>query len=221
MLSQAIPFRIDDLNRIDTAWNASVQLKDSRNLAFLFVAYNTLLRVSNLARLKVKDVMFNRDGSIMLNIGYTKTQVDGQGLTKALSPRASARLRAWLQVSGLTEHADAYVFCRVHRSNQAVVTTEKPMDEFNLSRIFSAAWAEVHGDKKETCNKGRYATWTGHSARVGAAQDMTEAGYSLAQIMHEGTWKKPETVLGYIRNIEAQKSVMIDLVEGYSPTEKS
>ncbi|WP_336885691.1 hypothetical protein [Xenorhabdus sp. Sc-CR9] len=70
-------------------------------------------------------------------------------------------------------------------------------------------------------NKGRYATWTGHSARVGAAQDMTEAGYGLAQIMHEGTWKKPETVLGYIRNIEAQKSVMIDLVEGNSPAEKS
>nr|WP_237388273.1 tyrosine-type recombinase/integrase [Xenorhabdus sp. Sc-CR9] len=150
---QAIPFRIDDLNRIDTAWNASAQLKDSRNLAFLFVAYNTLLRVSNLARLKVRDVIFNRDGSIMLHIGYTKTQVDGQGLTKALSPRASARLREWLQVSGLTEHAEAYVFCQVHRSNQTVVTTEKPMDEFNLSRIFSTAWTEVHGDKKEVANK--------------------------------------------------------------------
>ncbi|MBD2782691.1 hypothetical protein [Xenorhabdus szentirmaii] len=45
---------------------------------------------------------------------------------------------------------------------------------------------------------------------------MTESSYSLAQIMHEGNWKKPETVLGYIRNIEAQKSVMIDLVEGKS-----
>ncbi|MBD2801767.1 tyrosine-type recombinase/integrase [Xenorhabdus sp. M] len=216
---QAIPFRIADLNQIDTAWNGSASLKDCRNLAFLFVAYNTLLRISNLARLKVGDVTFNSDGSVMLHIGYTKTQVDGQGSIKALSPRASASLRYWLQVSGLIEHADAYIFCRVHRSNQAVVTTEKPMDEFNLARIFSAAWSVVHGDKKETGNKGRYATWTGHSARVGAAQDLTESGYSLAQIMHEGNWRKPETVLGYIRNIEAKKSVMIELVEGRTAAE--
>lgn len=83
----------------------------------------------------------------------------------------------------------------------------------NLELIFSAAWKAVHGEKLAIENKGRYTTWTGHSARVGAAQDMTENGYSLAQIMHEGTWRKAETVLGYIRNIEAKNSVMIDLVE--------
>ncbi|CDL81074.1 hypothetical protein [Xenorhabdus szentirmaii] len=37
--------------------------------------------------------------------------------------------------------------------------------------------------------------------------------------MHERHWKKPETVLGYIRNIEAKKSVMIELVEGRAPAE--
>ncbi|MCC8379105.1 tyrosine-type recombinase/integrase [Xenorhabdus sp. PB30.3] len=211
---QAIPFRIADLNRLDTAWQDSPRLKDRRNLAFLFVAYNTLLRVSNLGRLKVSDVMYQRDGSILLNVGYTKTRVDGQGLVKSLSPRAAARLRAWLQVSGLSDHPDAYVFCPVHRSNQAVVTTTHPLDRRKLSPIFAAAWDVVHGEDQQPKNKGRYATWTGHSARVGAAQDMTESGYSLAQIMHEGTWTKPETVLGYIRHLDAKKSVMHELVEG-------
>ncbi|EYU13161.1 tyrosine-type recombinase/integrase [Photorhabdus aegyptia] len=213
---QAIPFRITDLNQVDAAWQASGRLKEIRNLAFLFVAYNTLLRVSNIARLRVKDLIFNRDGSVMLNIGYTKTIVDGRGLTKALSPRASACLLKWLNVSGLLDHPDAYLFCKVHRVNKAIISTEKPLDTRQLRRIFAAAWTVAHGDKKGIENKGRYATWTGHSARVGAAQDMTESGYSLAQIMHEGTWKKPETVLGYIRNIEAKRSVMIDLVEGRS-----
>ncbi|PHM51866.1 tyrosine-type recombinase/integrase [Xenorhabdus hominickii] len=214
---QAIPFRIADLNQVDAAWNASGQLKTVRDLAFLFVAYNTLLRVSNLARLRVRDVTLSPDGSVLLNIGYTKTVLDGQGFIKALSPRASVRLLQWLDVSGLAEHPDAYVFCKVNKSQnvyKAVVTVDKPLNTFNLSRVFSAAWTVVHGADRGAKNKGRYATWTGHSARVGAAQDMTESGYSLAQIMHEGTWKKPETVLGYIRNLEAKKSVMIDLVEG-------
>ncbi|MDB6374558.1 tyrosine-type recombinase/integrase [Photorhabdus bodei] len=212
---QAIPFRITDLNQVDAAWQASGRLKEIRNLAFLFVAYNTLLRVSNIARLRVKDLIFNRDGSVMLNIGYTKTIVDGRGLTKALSPRASARVLTWLNVAGLMA-PDAYLFCKVNRWNQAILTTDHPLTCRQIERIFAETWGVVHRDKKNSGNKGRYATWTGHSARVGAAQDMTDAGYSLAQIMHEGTWKKAETVLGYIRNIEAKRSVMIDLVEGRS-----
>ncbi|WP_426575269.1 tyrosine-type recombinase/integrase (plasmid) [Xenorhabdus stockiae] len=213
---QAIPFRIADLNRLEAVWQDSTQLKDVRNLAFLFVAYNTLLRVSNLGRLKVSDVMGQRDGSVLLNVGYTKTIMNGQGVVKALSPRAAVRLLAWLEMSGLSAHPDAYVFCRVHRSNQAVVTTAAPMSNRALIPIFAEAWAVVHGEYQQDKDKGRYATWTGHSARVGAAQDMTESGYSLAQIMHEGTWTKPETVLGYIRNLEAKKSVMNELVEGHT-----
>ncbi|MDE1480246.1 tyrosine-type recombinase/integrase [Xenorhabdus bovienii] len=211
-VGQAIPFRIADLNRVDDAWKASDRLKETRNLAFLFVAYNTLLRVSNIAHLKVKDLAFDHDGSVMLNVGYTKTLVDGKGITKALSPRASARVLQWLHVSGLLDHPDAYLFGKVYRTNKASVSTDKPLTLHPLESIFAEAWAVVHGEKVGTKNKGRYATWTGHSARVGAAQDMTESGYSLAQIMHEGTWKAPKTVLGYTRNLEAKKSVMMDLV---------
>ncbi|MBC8949446.1 MULTISPECIES: tyrosine-type recombinase/integrase [Xenorhabdus] len=211
-VGQAIPFRIADLDQMDTAWKTSGRLKELRNLAFLFVAYNTLLRLSNIARLKVRDVVLNRDGSVLLNVGYTKTIVDGHGLTKALSPRASARLLQWLHVSGLLDHPDAYLFCPVNRWNHARVGTDAPLSGWHVERIFAEAWGQVHGDTRMKGNKGRYTTWTGHSARVGAAQDMTESGYSLAQIMHEGTWKKPETVLGYIRHLEAKKSVMMDLV---------
>ncbi|WP_053067817.1 tyrosine-type recombinase/integrase [Xenorhabdus khoisanae] len=212
-VGQAIPFRIADLNRVDAAWQDSDQLKVMRNRAFLFVAYNTLLRVSNIARLKVKDLVFQPDGHLLLNVGHTKTIMDGYGITKALSPRAAASLIQWLTAADLLAHSDAYVFCPVRRGNRANVHG-KPLSLSNLERIFAAAWTVVHGEKTGAANKGRYATWTGHSARVGAAQDMTEANYSLAQIMHEGTWKKPETVVGYTRNLRAEKSVMIDLVEG-------
>ncbi|NHB98617.1 hypothetical protein C5470_20685 [Photorhabdus stackebrandtii] len=56
--------------------------------------------------------------------------------------------------------------------NKAIITMAKPLTRSNLERIFSATWAVVQGDKKGVENKGRYTTWTGHSARVGA-----RAGY--------------------------------------------
>ncbi|MGL5103104.1 MAG: tyrosine-type recombinase/integrase [Plesiomonas sp.] len=210
---QAVQLTMSDLNKLDEVWGKSDRLKDIRNLAFIFIAYNTLLRISNLARLKVKDISFQSDGTLILNIGYTKTIVTGHGVTKALSKRSSDAVIRWLNVSGLIEHSDAYLFCRVHRVNKAIISTEKELTRPNLTTIFTDAWVAIHGDKTLPDNKGRYQRWSGHSARVGAAQDMAKAGVSLPQIMHEGTWTKAETVLGYIRNIDAKNSVMIDLIE--------
>jgi integrase len=38
---------------------------------------------------------------------------------------------------------------------------------------------------------------SGHSLRVGAAQDMLKSGASLPQIMVKGGWSKPDTVMRY------------------------
>lgn len=42
---------------------------------------------------------------------------------------------------------------------------------------------------------------------------MTRKGYPVAQIMQEGTWKKPETLMRYIRNVDAHSGAMVDLME--------
>jgi hypothetical protein len=41
---------------------------------------------------------------------------------------------------------------------------------------------------------------SGHSLRVGAAQDMVLSGATLPQIMIKGGWAKVDTVLRYIEN---------------------
>ncbi len=38
---------------------------------------------------------------------------------------------------------------------------------------------------------------SGHSTRVGAAQDLTAAGFGLAEIMHNGRWKTGEMLMRY------------------------
>lgn len=209
---QAVPFCLADLQALDSRWQNSPQLKEMRNLAFLHVAYSTLLRVSELARLRVSDISRAEDGRIILDVAWTKTIVQTGGLIKALSTLSSQRLTEWISLSGLAAEPDAFLFCPVHRSNKAIVATRQPLSTPALEGIFMHAWREA-GKAQPKGNKNRYRGWSGHSARVGAAQDMAKQGYAVAQIMQEGTWKKPETLMRYIRNVDAHSGAMIDLME--------
>jgi len=77
---QAVPFRLEDLLELDALWSDSTSLRHKRDLAFLHVAYSTLLRISELARLRVRDITRATDGRIILNVSYTKTIVLTGGL---------------------------------------------------------------------------------------------------------------------------------------------
>lgn len=52
---------------------------------------------------------------------------------------------------------------------------------------------------------------SGHSMRVGAAQDMAAAGIDLVAIMHAGGWKSPAMVMRYIEHMDVKKSGMARL----------
>lgn len=54
---------------------------------------------------------------------------------------------------------------------------------------------------------------SGHSMRVGAAQDMATAGIELVAIMHAGGWKSPEMVMRYIEHMDVRKSGMARLYD--------
>lgn len=212
---QAIPFRLQNLLSLDACWSVSARLQQRRDLAFLHVAYATLLRISELARLRVRDISRAADGRVILDVAWTKTIVMTGGLIKALGDLSSQRLTEWLTLSGLAGEPDAFIFGPVHRSNRAVAATEKPLSARALEDIFARAWLEAGDAGCVRPNKNRYRAWSGHSARVGAAIDMATKKYSTAQIMQEGTWKKPETVMRYIRHVDAHAGAMIDLMKQF------
>ena len=210
---QAVPFHLSDLTKLDHYWAGSEKLQDIRNLAFLHLAYSTLLRVSELSRLRVRDINRTEDGRLILDVAWTKTIIQTGGLIKALSHHSTQRLTEWLKCSGLIHEPDAFIFCPVHRSNTVVIKTHQPLTLPALENIFAQAWQVAGATHPVRTNKGRYRGWSGHSARVGAAQDMAKQGYSVPQIMQEGTWKKPETLMRYIRNVDAHKGAMVDFME--------
>lgn len=212
---QAVPFRITDLLTLDRLWSGSERLQQVRDLAFLHVAYATLLRISEVGRLRVRDITRAADGRIILDVGWTKTIVMTGGLIKALGDLSSERLTTWLQLSGLINEPDAYLFGPVHRTNRAAVATMKPLSTRALEDIFVRAWQQAGPGKDAATNKNRYRGWSGHSTRVGAAIDMAAKKYSTAQIMQEGTWKKPETVMRYIRHIDAHDGAMVNFMDNH------
>ena len=54
-------------------------------------------------------------------------------------------------------------------------------------------------------------TYGGHSMRVGGAQQLAMAGFSLPMIMLAGRWSDPAMVKMYIRHIDVQHSAMAKL----------
>lgn len=210
---QAVPFCRPDLNRLDAAWRHSCRLQHLRDLAFVHVAYSTLLRMSELSRLRVRDISRSADGRIILDVGWTKTILQSGGIVKALSSLSSERLMDWINAAGLAAEPDAILFCPIHRSNKVIAFATVPMSAPCLEDIWRRARYEVGDMSPLKTNKGRYSSWSGHSARVGAAQDMARKGISVVQIMQEGTWTQTQTVMRYIRIIEAHRGAMVNLME--------
>lgn len=138
------------------------------------------------------------------------------GLIKALRDLLLHRLTEWIYKSGLITIPDAFIFGPVHQTNCATAVSLKPLSTRALEDIFARAWREAGPGQDAPPNKNRYRGWSGHSTRVGAAVDMATKKYSTAQIMQEGTWKKPETVMRYIRHVDAHAGAMVDFMDNYA-----
>ncbi len=62
------------------SWKIAIAAGDIRNLAFLGIAYNTLLRIAEIARIRVKDISRTDGGRMLIHIGRTKTLVSTAGV---------------------------------------------------------------------------------------------------------------------------------------------
>lgn len=205
---QAIPFHLTDLHAADRMYRQMQSAVGYRNRAFLFVAYNTMLRISEIGRIRVRDIEIRGD-NVTLYVGYTKTNTVSETIKK-LSPDTLKAVQDWLHISNLINQPDAILFSRVYK-NGRVQVSDVPMSTRAIETIFKDTWIMMgrddHGD-----NKGRYRQWSGHSCRVGATQDLNRTGASLPQIMVEGGWKNTETAMRYLRHSGAITSAVTEMM---------
>ena len=162
-------------------------LAGTRNRALLSIGYDFLARRSELIALRQDDITFTADGALKGMIRKSKTDQYGRGRLVFGSERSSKLLEHWLQQKPKTIHT---IFCAINHGR----CLDRPICDRNVNNIIKDSVLRVKGH--EGHNEGDV---SGHSLRVGAAQDLLVKGYDLATIMRAGGWSDASTVSRYLR----------------------
>ena len=187
--SQASSINADTLDKLLLATDDSI--RGIRDRALLLVAYDTLCRRSELVSLQVKDVKVNikygiETSSILLR--KSKTDQDATGKWLHLSQKAHLALVEWMKE---LPEGQEILFCGLNRS----LDISPQIGAGQINRIYKKIARKAGLD--ESAIEGI----SGHSMRVGAAQDLLNSGASMPIIMQRGRWSKTDTVMRYVENI--------------------
>lgn len=173
-------------------------LLELRDRALLVVAYDTLCRRGELVALRVEDLTRSADGDAVITVRKSKTDQEGEGSERYLAPDTVAVLDAWLAAAGVTEGP---LFRAVRKNG----VPGNPLQGQEVPRLFRALARRAGVPERAV------AELSGHSTRVGAAQDLAAAGVELPEIMQAGGWKAPTMVARYTRKQAARRCGMARL----------
>jgi len=194
----------DGLTRrlVDRALHAGgSRLRDLRNRALLAVAYDTLCRRSELVALRREDLQAGPHGNGTLLVRRGKTDQEGAGMVRFLAPDTMKTLLGWIEAAGITEGA---LFRSVRKGGRV----GGALDAGDVARLFKAM-VRTAGLTPE-----QVARISGHSSRVGAAQDMAASDrIEMPAIMQAGGWKSPQMVARYTQRQAARRSGAAKLAE--------
>ncbi len=175
--------------------SAGQGLRADRERALLCVAYETLARRGELVALEVRDIEFSPNGTGQALIRRGKTDASGQGRVAYLSRETVKWLKIWREHAGIEEGA---VFRRLIGRDEI----GEALHPGSIAPIFKrvAQWIGM---------PARFvAEVSGHSTRVGAAQDLAELYIDLAAITQAGGWKSTRMPLQYAEMFNAARSGM-------------
>lgn len=160
-----------------------------RDAALFSVGYDTLCRSSELVAMRVEHLS---DDLSSTEVPRSKSDPFGNGRVAYLSPDTTARLEAWLDTAGL--HSGP-LFRGLHTRRVSDVA----LDTCSIRRRIKVA-AERAGLGRDVV-KGL----SGHSMRVGAAQDMMLSGFDTLGIMQAGGWRSYAVLGRYVENASAAR----------------
>ena len=162
-----------------------------RDRALLLVAYDTLCRRSELVSLQIQDVKITIKNSIestTILLRKSKTDQDSTGKWLHVSQRAHLALKEWIAKIGDQE---GQIFRGIGKSQKI----SSHLGGGQINRIFKRI------ARKAGLDESFVARISGHSMRVGHAQDLVVSGASFPIIMSMGRWSKTDTVMRYVEHI--------------------
>lgn len=163
-------------------------LAGKRDRALITVGYDTLARRSELISICIEEVTFNANGARLL-IKRAKNDPYGKGRISHLRPKTAQYLKDWIEVANITQGP-------LFRAIKHEKVQSKGLHPYSVNRIIKDR-AKIAGFSEKEIQK-----LSGHSMRVGAAQDMMASGLNILPIMAAGGWKTTNVVARYIENTD-------------------
>jgi site-specific recombinase XerD len=189
---QAYPITSALLNRLLAV--CEEDLHGLRDRALLLVAYDSMRRRSELISLRVEDIEWIPDNGASILLRKSKTDQQGCGKWIHLKSETSHALHQWLAAAKI----NGGLILRGIRSSRAI--TDGLCDS-RISRIYKSL------ARKAGLGESVVQRISGHSMRIGGAQDLLNSGASLPQIMVKGGWAKTDTVLRYIERTRSSSTL--------------
>lgn len=163
-----------------------------RNRAMISLGYELLARRSELIALRTADVQTRVDGTLKVLIRRSKSDQFGEGRTTFTSRETGRTVLDWIKARKIDCET---LFCPVYKGK----AVDRSLSDMAVRRLVKET-AKRAGLPRELI-----AQFSGHSFRVGAAQDLLRLGYDGTAIMRAGGWKSTQTVLRYLQ--EAHQNV--------------
>ena len=170
--------RIGRGGSLETAHTA--ESRGQIDIALISLMRDGMLRRSEAANLTWGDLVGESDGTGRLLVARSKTDPEGEGAVLFVSAPTMEALRA---IRPAEANVDESLFGL--------------SDEQIARRVTSAAAAAGLGEG-----------FTGHSARVGMAQDLARAGTELPALMTAGRWQSPTMPARYTRAEQAGRGAI-------------
>ena len=168
-------------------------LRGYRDRALLLTAYDSLCRRSELAALRIEELAnIKNDCGLQVRLRKSKADQDARGRWITLGERAQLAIKEWLREAKIDS---GYLFRGITKYD----TPKQEIAGAQINRIYKQL------AKKANLDSSLVQRISGHSLRVGSAQDLLASGVSMPIIMNRGRWTKVDTVMRYTEHASTSK----------------
>jgi site-specific recombinase XerD len=187
----------------------------ARDAVLLLLGTDLGRRRSEYAAMNVGDVAGAGDGSGTMLIRRSKTDQSGEGRIKYLSAGAMGAIRTWLAIrQGVYESPlppEEPLLASVDRFGRVGGRLSDDGIRDVLLRIARRGLRRLQPELEDAAIESQVRGLSGHSLRVGFAQDLTAAGEGLAAICQAADWSSPAMPTRYAEALAARSGAVARL----------
>ena len=185
----------EKVNRMVQNAVGSNTLAGLRDAALFRIMSDALLRIGEAVAINCEDIATEFDGSGRLELHRSKTDQEGKGASLFLTNRTVELIQQLLKVAGYVVGPLFRRMMKGDRMSDARLTVDG-------ARLAIKAAAERLGIKGVS----------GHSLRIGTAQELAQRGASLVELQNAGRWADSQMPAHYTRNQAAGRGAVARLL---------